>query len=463
MSEAIQIPMNRSEHMYWAGEGYLGFINIPFILRFDSPVELDLIRQTLRDLVTAIPRLRAVVEPRGFGYGLRILPDDHVVDQLFDDALRVTAGVDPSSRDQLEHFHNEFINEGMSLERGLPWRARFIPHATQPALMFAVHHIVGDGRAMVLMMCAIMSRLNGTPIPAGKLDSPSMLPATMPLKSWHWPGSIARWWRNKQADAKAIEGLKIISLEQGRSERFTTTSVRYYEPPCSADTLKALAKQYRTTVNTLLTAILANTFLALEPDNDKAVAALRISVDLRRYFPKGTAPDIGNYVYSFRVLAHRQASMNDQINSLEAQVKAHIARFARRDYAPPLLVYELLHLMGRTLYSKLVMQAKRKGTLPKLTCHISTLGSAEFINPKDARVRLSELWPTTVSPTLLVGAVSLNAKQFLTFVHQNDQIPQEAITVLTAQLDAQILHLVAQMPAAASATAASAEAVSATA
>ena len=61
-------------------------------------------------------------------------------------------GVDPSDAAALEAFHGPFLNEPMPLERGLPWRARFFPHPSQPALMFSVHHIVGDGRSMVQLL-----------------------------------------------------------------------------------------------------------------------------------------------------------------------------------------------------------------------------------------------------------------------------------------------------------------------
>ena len=37
------IPLNRSEHMYWAGEGHLGPINQPYILRFNAPLDEALV------------------------------------------------------------------------------------------------------------------------------------------------------------------------------------------------------------------------------------------------------------------------------------------------------------------------------------------------------------------------------------------------------------------------------------
>ena len=63
MSLTDLIPLNRSEHLYWAAEGRLGPINQPYMLRLSGPVDAALVRQTLRELVTAFPRMRSVIEP----------------------------------------------------------------------------------------------------------------------------------------------------------------------------------------------------------------------------------------------------------------------------------------------------------------------------------------------------------------------------------------------------------------
>jgi NRPS condensation-like uncharacterized protein len=445
------IPLNRSEHMYWAAEGHIGPINQPYILRFNQALNADLVRQTLRELTTAFPRMRGVVEPSAFGHHLRILDDDRLVDQLFDDAFRVgtgtESGVDPNSRESLATFHTRFLNEPMSLERGLPWRARLLPHPTQPALMFSVHHIIGDGRSMVQMLCAILGRLNGQAVAACQLDSPSMMPAVTPPHGWQWPGCIWRWWRDSRAEARQTRNERVITLAQCTSPRFTTSTILYHELPCPADTMRALAKAHGTTVNTLLTAMLANTFLALDKarpaphDGKRPVVVLRTSVDLRRYFPDGKGPEFGNFVSAFCVRAHEQASLAAQIASIEAQVKAMLTRYERRDFALPLSFYELLPLIGRTLYSHLIVQSKARGKLQPISCHNSSLGSAEFINPKGASLRLTELWPATVSTAFLVGAVSLNGQQFLSIIHQNDEIPSAAVSQFLATLDAQLQAL----------------------
>lgn len=445
MTASKLIPLNRSEHLYWAAEGYLGPINQAYILCFDSTVDTALIRQALRELISAYPRMRGIIELTGLHFQLRILDDDLYVDQLFADTFRVLPHIDASSRQALAAFHNEFINEPISLERGLPWRARFIPHPTRPALMFSVHHIVGDGRSMVQMLSAIMARLSGKPIAPCKIDSPSMLPAVMLQKWWQWPASIARWWRQAKAEATARQGMNIVTLARRKSPRYTTSAIRYHELPCSSATMKTLAKANGTTVNTLLTALVANAFLAMAASDPKAIAAIRLSVDLRRYYPPGTAPEFGNYVHSFTVLAQRQANLRAQVNALENQVKEHLLGYERRDYALPVLLYECLPWLGRALAGRLVVRYKAQGRLPQLSCHLSNLGNADAINPPDAKVRLAELWPMTINPVFMLGALSLNGRQFLTLISQNDEIPQEAVAAFQAELDRQF-HSLMQAP-----------------
>ncbi len=449
MSDGALVPLNRSEHMYWAGEGYLGPINMPFMMRFDRPVDEALLRQALRELTTAFPRMRGVVVPTAFTYKLRILPDDHWLDQLFNDAYRVQSGIDASSRSALEQFHSNFINEAVSLERGLPWRARFIPHAQTPLLVFSVHHLIGDGRSVLQMLTALMGRLSGHPIAPFPLESSSMVAAVTPLKWTQWPASIAGWWRNGRRDTLSSRGQKIITLASRRSERYTTTSVRYHELPATSEQLRTVAKQNGTTVNNLVVALLGNAFLALAPDNPQAVSAVRISVDLRRYFPAGQQPEFGNFVSSFTVRSKHQATLAAQVESVEAQVKDHMARYERREYALPLTAYEWLPVMGRTLYSHLIVRSKAKGSLPVLSCHFTNLGNVDAIHPANAQVRLTECWPATLSTALLLALVNLGGKLFFTVAFQNDETDEHAVQKLLRTLDQQLLGLTPAPPSSA--------------
>ncbi|WP_152606447.1 hypothetical protein [Aquabacterium sp. NJ1] len=76
-----------------------------------------------------------------------------------------------------------------------------------------------------------------------------------------------------------------------------------------------------------------------------------------------------------------------------------------------------------------------------MSCHLSNLGNADAINPPGAKVRLAELWPMTINPVFMLGALSLNGRQFLTLISQNDEIPPEAVAAFQAKLDRQFHSL----------------------
>lgn len=444
-TQATLVHLNRSEHLYWACEGHVGGSIIqPYLLRFDRQVSLAEVRQALRELTSAYPRLRGIVVPSGWTHKLQILPDDDGIDLLFDDAVRVVHGVDAASASELEACHSAVLNEPLSMERGLPWRARYIPHAEQPVLIFALHHIIGDGRSLVQMISAIVGRLNGHPIAPCPLQSPSMVKAVAPAK-WHqWPASLIGWWRNHRADVRACRGQTLVMLNSRQSSHFTTSRVHHHALPCGQAQLRTVAKQMGTTVNNLMTAVIANCFLARATDLPHAVAAIRISVDLRRHFPKGEQPEVGNFVSSFAVRATHQANLAAQIQSIEAQVKAQLARYERREYALPLLLYEALPWMGRTLYSRFIVASKAKGKLRDVSCHFTNLGSAETVHPADATVRLTQLWPATLGVALVLGLVSLGDKLYLPVIQQLDETDAETVKSFLAALDAQLNQLLSQ-------------------
>jgi NRPS condensation-like uncharacterized protein len=438
----ILVPLNRTEHMFWAGEGYLGSIHQPYLMRFDHPLDEVEVRQALRELTSAYPRLRGVIVPTLSTYKLQILPDDDRVDQLAQDACRVVRGVDAGSPAELEAYQSDLLNEAVSLEHGLPWRARLLPHPTEPALIFSLHHIVGDGRSLLHMLTALVGRLNGKPIPPMPLQGYNMIPAVVPLK-WHqWPASILAWWRNTRRDAQTSRGETLVTLATRRSPRFTTSRIHHHELPCSPTQLRAIAKKMGTTVNSLLTAVIANAFLAREADNPKAVAAIRISYDLRRLFPEGTAPEIGNFVTSFAVRARHQPTLAAQIASVETQVKAFMGRYERREYAVPQLFYELLPIIGRRLYSYFVVQAKKGGKLQDVSCHFSNLGSIDFINAPDARLRVTALWICTQPSANVFTLGSMGQRLFLPVMHQTDETAVSTVKAFLAVLDRELLDLI---------------------
>jgi NRPS condensation-like uncharacterized protein len=285
--------------------------------------------------------------------------------------------------------------------------------------------------------------LSGQPIEARPLQSPSMVAAVIPPKWTGWLASIQGWRRNSKNDAALKQGEQILLLSQRSSPKFTTSTIRHHLLPCTPAQLKALSKQMNTTVNSLLTAVLANTFLASAPGNPAATAAIRISFDLRRHFPEGTAPEVGNFVSSFPVRARHQPDLQAQINAIERQVKDNIGRYERREYALPLMLYEVLPIIGRRLYSLLVVGAKQRGKIPPMSVHFSNLGMAEHIQPKDAKVRIAEVWPTAMGTTPVFGLVTLGDKVLLATNTQDDEIDPQDVDAFLQALDGQLRALIA--------------------
>ncbi|MEY4763518.1 MAG: hypothetical protein RI907_191 [Pseudomonadota bacterium] len=439
----VLVDLNRTEHMFWATEGYIGGIIQPYLLRLEGHVDEARVRRALRELTSAHPRLRGVIVPTGTTYKLRILPDDRLIDQLVEGAFKVDHGVDLDDPTQVQAWHTRVLNEPIQLERGLPWKARWIAHPTRPALIFALHHIVGDGRSLIGMITDILGHLSDQPIAQRSLQATSMVPSFVPKSLAAWPASIAGWWRNSKKDQAIKAGAEVITLATRRSTHFTTSTIRHHLFPCTPAQVKALSKQMGTTVNTLLTAVIANTFLAQAQGKPGATAGIRISFDLRRHFPEGTAPEVGNFVSSFAVYARPQPDLKAQIAAIDAQVKDNIARYERREYALPLLLFEALPLLGRRLFSKLILNAKEKGKIPPMSCHFSNLGMAEAIQPKDAKVRIAEVWPVSMGTTPVFGLVTLGDKVLMACTTQDDETDVADVEAFLHALDGQLRQLIA--------------------
>ncbi len=439
MSDEARLSLNRSEHMCLASEGYLGPINISMLVRFEGAIELATLRAALRELTSAYPRMRAVLVPTLTTHELAILPDDVFVDQLLDDALRVRRGVDPTSSAALEALHDEVVNDPIAVERGLPWRAIWLPHPTRPALLFSISHLVGDGRSVLQMLTALGARLRGESIAPCPIDAPSQLPGLAPLAWWLWPASAVAYVRNSRRDARLAAGTAALDLASRSSPRFTASGVRHHELSVSASALRAMARRMNTTMNTLVVAALANALLARAKDAPRAAATIRVSVDLRRYFPKGTAPTCGNFVGSFVVRATHGPSLAAQVRAIDAQARDHLARYERRQLALPYLFLSLVPVIGRRLYSLLLLEGKARGLAELPTCHVTNVGEAAgALASHGAGPRVTDLHLATVSPVPMISVVTLGGRVFLTAMYQRDEVEPETLAAVLAGVDAQL-------------------------
>lgn len=435
-------PLNRSEQTYLALDGLAGSVIQPYFLRLKGPVDEARMRQSLRDLVSAYPRLRGVVEPGLHLYGLRILPDDHIVDQLFDVAWRVESGLDADDAAQMQRLHNQMLNEVLPLERGLGLRARFVPHPQRPVLIFCVHHLLLDGRSMMLAIGDVLRRLNGHPIAARPMEAPSMVPPIVPRHWQEWPGKLWTSWKHQQAQRRLLRQVRVAQLPSHASHHYSVNAVAHHVLSTPADQVKRAARRCKTTVNTFVLAAVAESFLALEAEDPKAAAVIRLSVDMRRFYPRNAMPLLGNCVASFLVAEQGRGEPASRMSSLDRQIKEGLGRFIRREMCWNYLLEETFAWFGRTLYSHAAHRARQNQRLPQVSCHLSSLGDVDELNAPDAIITLSEFFPAAPCMGLLIGTSELHGRLFMSLSWQLSETDREAVQSYIDRLDATVTRLV---------------------
>jgi len=441
------VPLNRTEHAYVAIEGLASTMLQPYVLRLSAPVDTTLVRRVLRDLVSAYPKLRACVEPGLHQYHFRILPDGPLIDQLFDLAFRVEAHVDIDDPQALQAWHTQVINEVVPLERGIGLRARFVSHPQRPVLLFAMPHVFGDGMTMVYLLTQIMRGLNGLPIEAMPIEAPAMIGSIAPDHWWQWPRQIWRSRAHKVAERQRLKALRVLQVPTQWGPHFTTTALRHHAVPTGTADMRRAARALGVSLNTFLVAAQAQTFLEQAPDDPQAAAVIRISVNLRRYYPQsaGHGPLWGNHVGAFLVIEQdARKPLAQRVRDVDAAIKEGQARFARREMAWTYLFDELMPLLGRTLIGYIGVKMKQANKFPCISLHATSLGDVSAINPPDAAVKLDQLIASVNSISLLTAMTELNGQLTTPASWQLSETSMADVAAFHARFDEVIGRMVVQ-------------------
>jgi hypothetical protein len=439
------VPLNFSEHAYVAFDGFMGSMPQVYLMRFDQPLKARQVRSVMRELVSSQARLRGVIEPGWWRYQLRILDDNHVLDQLFAQAWSETPHIDARSEQALEAEHNRLINQVLPLERGLACRFQYIDHPHSPVLFMTVHHLLGDGRTMVHLLTQIMARLNGGPpmVPQAA-EGPSLLGALTPARWWQIPKQMWLSRGHVQRQSTWHRPLNIQQFLRPDQPVLSTHALRYFTASAPASALRPLARQLGLSVNSLITLALAETFLSMAQDDPKAAAVIRLSVDLRRYHPKdaGHGPLWGNHVGAFLVTEVGRKTLQARADSIRAQVEEGLARFERREMLWTYLIYEVLPWLGRTAGSRLTMQMQRGLKLPRISTHATSIGNVSHLNPPGARVKLDMMMATVPSMAALHVVAEINDRIVMPLSWQRAEATVDQVDAYLARLDRTLAALV---------------------
>lgn len=405
-------------------ERQVGPINQPYVLTLEGRVTVEAVQEALWQMALTWPRLRAVLAPTWLGWHLETLPEGPDLRMMVDKALRVVHRTEALSPQEQLAVQVEELNTPLSLQRGLPWRMRFYPHPDQPVLIFNMHHMLGDGASVFLAVQTILQSLNGQ-LPARQtLEPGSDAVALMPKHWWQWPASLATWWRHLRADQAFRQGREVVGLHHRNSPRSVYSDVRHLVLPFSLSEAKKIAKQHQTTINTLIGAILAQAMLkrASGTAGDKAMLDLRVAVNLRRMFPDGKGPQMGNFVGSVGLNVQPQASLQAQAKDMHRQAQEGLRRMEARENAFSYAIQYALPLLGHRVLTKLGNDAKGRGKRMAPSLYLSNIGSADSLTPTDASVRITRLWGISVGMSLLAVVSSMADHLQIAFSWQDNEI-----------------------------------------
>jgi hypothetical protein len=209
--------------------------------------------------------------------------------------------------------------------------------------------------------------------------------------------------------------------------------------------LRLAARKLGVSLNTFLVSAVSQSFLDLSPDDALAASVVRISVDLRRYYPKAKhyGPLLGNHVGAFLVAEQDPGkSLPDRVKSIDASIKEGLARYTRREMCWTYLIEEILPLVGRTVIGHVGRQLKRKDKFPRISCHATSLGDVSYINPPGATVRVKQFMPCVTSLALLMVLVELDGVLYLPTSWQRSDNTVAEIDVYLSRLDDTLERLV---------------------
>ncbi len=452
MSRGASVPLNRSELNYLAMEGILGSVGMHFVLRFEAPLPRGALESAMRRLVSLHPRLRGVVVSRPGSHRLRILDDDARTDRLFHAAYREVDG-EGADAGSVERYVEALVNTRFDIRRGFAFRAHVLLGGAAPVLVFAIHHVLADGRSGVAMIDDLMQLLNGQEPPAAKLEDPSMMAAILPRGAAERRDALVRSYGRHRRQREAMRGRRVIRLDAKGNRRFGPIGVRIRLLPIPMKAMRRAASARGCTVGSLVLAAIASAIGTSEARSEGDLATVRISVDLRRYFPEPSRPVIGNYVGTFLVPLAPHDPMESVAREAEAGMRDGIAAFERHEMSYPLLQQELASLLGPTFFSVGARVGKRLGLVPVNTCHYSNLGDIQALN-RHGGTKVAEFYGTAPNVCPFITTMGLGDRVSLAASFDRGEISDLDADVFMDAVGRAIVELVGEHRASGASTSA---------
>jgi hypothetical protein len=293
-----------------------------------------------------------------------------------------------------------------------------------------------------------MRGLNGMEIIGEPVEAPSMIGAIAPEKWWQWP---AQMWKSRQHqinDKRKLAEVNVLQVPTKLGPHYTSSGFRHHIVSIGTDEMRKAAKKVGVSLNTLVVAAFAQTFLEQSPNDPKAAAVIRISVDLRRFYPKSAKHGmlLGNHVGAYLIFEQgANKTPRERLLSVDAKLKEGVDRYTRREMCWGYLLEELLPYFGRTLIAHVAVSMKRKQRFPKISAHVTTGGNVNLINVPGQPLRMTTLLPTVNSLTPLASTLEIDGKYFIPLSWQLSETSNEEMAEFHQRLDRTLVRMVREI------------------
>jgi hypothetical protein len=325
---------------------------------------------------------------------------------------------------------------------------RVVLDPERPGFVFATPHLIGDGLTSAYMTHLLIRALNGMPLEPMPIEAPSLIDAIKPEKWWQWPVQMWKSRQHKVREKRRLASLEILQLPTNPTPHYTSTGYRLSEVSMGADQMRKAAKKAGVSMNCMMVAACAQTFLEQAPGDPKAAAVIRISIDMRRFYPKEDkhGPLWGNHVGAYLVIEQDASKPTlARLQSIDAQLKEGIARYARREMCWTYLFDEIGPYLGRTLIGHIALHLKRKDRFPKISMHVTNGGNLNMINVPGQP--LSIVWgcSTTFSASPLCATMEISGHYYAPITWQMAETSVAEVADFHVRLDATLLRMAADI------------------
>ncbi len=418
---------NSQEFLFFISEDLFPAMGILITIRFKTKHRPEVIREAMRYMISIYPRLRSVIEPTLFSYGMKIHDDcEKKVEVLFNDAFRVGFDILHDTEEFVD-YREALLNESFSLEQGLPIKIRYLPDDPMPVLLLSIHHTTCDGMGWVHMVNSLMMYLNSKEPQFVPVDNPSFIPALIEKPYYSVFQQLYRSYKILWKDIKESKNDTVIPTSSRCSDFYGPFGMHQHFLSFDLKRLVTKSRELNCSLTALILSALAISISRRRKNNRGNVIRFIIPFNIRPYFD-GKAPVFGNYTLPAMIRIHRKnvdvpLELTKEIND---QLNRHKERFKQKQLIFPYLIEKLLSLAGKKMYTLAAGYIKRKQLFP-FTCIVSNLGDLSEMATYGTKAQVGEVIATVPNRGLVITLSSIDNRINTNFTYSKDELARDEV------------------------------------